>query len=417
MAVLLCSIRFKLSMRTTGDKKRNRERNGLLFGHRKASPHGWVDNNKIGPRLLDKDFWLMASMKTCKRLVALLLLAGCTHFAVEDCPSGSVLGVDTVRIRSSHYRMALADPGEAAARFLPMALLSAYAYRDDDDCASAGANPLSDDAAARLLAKIESLHLPAERWQRQYDVEPLAGCEDQFGLMFHVWRRFIDSQEEFALVFRGTSGAGDWLYGNLWWFTRFAFADNQYSRARAYSGEIIEKVQAAAAQEGRPPPKIYVAGHSLGGGLAQHILYSFPDDVIQAIVFDPSSVTAFADLELEQQVAGCSCLPELGVEARIIRVYESYEILANLRIFHKIIFRPHRHIQEVRFPLDHSWNPVSAHGMHELADGLFGLAGKRVGSSLPWYASSDQICTSRFEEAQYSSCSVAWQPGKLVCPQ
>jgi pimeloyl-ACP methyl ester carboxylesterase len=92
--------------------------------------------------------------------------------------------------------------------------------------------------------------------------------------------------------------------------------------------DIIEHYKAEAAQQGLKPARFITTGHSLGGGLAQHMLYSFPDHVEQAIVFDPSSVTAYADVDHTNQVQACACeipaLQQSGFliepEARILRV-------------------------------------------------------------------------------------------------
>jgi hypothetical protein len=40
------------------------------------------------------------------------------------------------------------------------------------------------------------------------------GCEDDKGLMFHVWQRRLGNQTHVVIAFRGTSGDGDWIYGN-----------------------------------------------------------------------------------------------------------------------------------------------------------------------------------------------------------
>lgn len=370
--------------------------------------------------------------------VLALLLAGCTHLNVDDCPPGAVLGHNepgSARLRTSHYRVVLADPAAAAARVLPYALMSAYAYRLGPGCNDAG-NPVrvDDREEQELLQRIARTTDEAGKWTRDpefatRDAQGRLGCEDSDGLMFHVWQRKLENRTHVVVAFRGTSGDGDWVYGNLWWFTRFFLKDNQLTRAARHAQQVIEAYDARAAAAGEDPPRFVSTGHSLGGGLAQHVLYSFPLRVEQAIAFDPSSVTGFADVPRDNQVAGCSCEPEplrrLGVrlspEARILRVYQTYEVLANLRIFHKMIFRPERHVQELRFPFEESINPIARHGMAPFAARLFELSGPQAGEPVGsrWIASKEgDACTVPLRTEQFESCQRPVDANALnVCPQ
>lgn len=366
------------------------------------------------------------------------LLAGCTHLNVDDCPSGTVLGQNepgSARLRTSHYRVVLADPAAAAARVLPYALMSAYAYRLGDGCDDPG-NPvrIDDRQEQELLNRLARTTDPVSKWTRDPELAPRnaqgkLGCEDSEGLMFHVWRRKQGNQTHVVMAFRGTSGDGDWVYGNLWWFTRFFLKDNQLTRAARHAEQIIKSYDAKAAAAGEEPPRFVTTGHSLGGGLAQHVLYAFPLRVEQAIAFDPSSVTGFAGVTKANQVDGCTCEPDalrqLGVrlvpEARILRVYQTYEVLANLRIFHKLIFPPERHVQELRFPFEESINPIARHGMSPFAARLFELSGPQaaipVGSR--WIASKEgDVCTVPLRSGQVESCQTPVNANALsVCPQ
>jgi Lipase (class 3) len=72
----------------------------------------------------------------------------------------------------------------------------------------------------------------------------------------------------------------------LSWFTRIIPIDNEYESARA----AFEKVATVATSKARNRPiRFIVTGHSLGGGLAQHVAYAFP--CVSAAVFDTSCVT------------------------------------------------------------------------------------------------------------------------------
>ena len=145
----------------------------------------------------------------------------------------------------------------------------------------------------------------------------------------------------------------------------------------------------------------------MGGGLAQHALYNYPSAIKQAVVFDPSSVTGYVESKHGKEVLGCACDGDLKTEAKIIRVYESDEILSNLRIWHKLFFPSHLQIQEVRFAFDHGQNSVAAHGIRELTVRMQDESRKPIDEAMarePWYASSAPGCTKKIEDAQRTEC-------------
>jgi len=349
-----------------------------------------------------------------KRFAFILLslltgIAGCTHLAVEDC-GGEVLGDNKPRIRSSHFRMFLADLPAATDRFVAYAAMSALAYAEDQDCGT----PLADEKISNAdRSELEGI-LDARGWKEIRNPLWIPPCEDDVGLYFRVWERENEGTKEVTIAFRGTWGFRDWEYGNMHWLTRFLPMDDQYSRARAATGKIFQHYDG----ERNRGLRFFTTGHSLGGGLAQHILYSSPKRIVQAIVFDPSSVTGFADQSVDDQIAGCSCDPSVAAgEARIYRVYDAYEILSNLRIFHKIFFPPERHVQEVRFPNQRS------HSMRGLAMYLDEHARDDQSCDEPWFQGIGEFspgvsCTTAFIEQQQESCSVpvardSWSK----CPQ
>lgn len=366
---------------------------------------------------------------------ALLMMCACTHLGVEDCPE-DVLGrndLGSARLRTSHYRVMLQDPPMAAARFLPYAIMSSYAYRLGAGCADPG-NARDDDAKvgdkrdSELLADLAHTTRSWEKWERaKLDSKIAPSCEDDQGLMYHVWERKVGNQIFVVIAFRGTSGDGDWIYGNLWPVSHFVYKDNQLTRASAAVNEIIAHYRAKTGPNG-PTVRFVTTGHSLGGGLAQHVLYAFPKDIEQAVVFDPSSITGFTSVPLELQKEGCSCNQSLGPEGRIIRVYQTYEILTNLRIVHKTVFPPERHVQEVRFPYPGSWNAVTRHSMQDFAGNLNGQSKPYWGgadTSL-WYKSEEKetgggkktTCSATLIEAQARSCAVPADDSLFGrCPQ
>lgn len=334
----------------------------------------------------------------------IFLIQGCTHLEIEDC-GGEVFGKNEPRIRSSHFRMLLADLPAASNRFAPYAAMSAFAYAENVNCGTT-----NHKMAGEERAKLES-ELLTRGWQEVKDVQWVPPCEDEMGLFFRVWKLEADTRQ-IVIAFRGTWGFKDWVYGNFHWFTRFLPMEDQYSRARASAQRVFNHFP----DDPHKASHFYTTGHSLGGGLAQHVLYSYPQKIDQALVFDPSSVTA--DQSPINQALGCECSSKtLNDEPRIFRVYDAYEVLSNLRIFHKTFLPPERHIQEVRFP------NAASHSMSSLAYYLLSNTNADANYSIPWYSgkghfTSDELCTSAFIRKQRSSCEVKvtndqWQK----CPQ
>ena len=337
----------------------------------------------------------------------MLVLPSCAALILEDCPKGGdpVLGKDKPRIRSSRIRMFLADPAAAAAHLVPYAAMSAYAYSEDQDCGHK--HKLTEEEKKELEMTLNEPDNKGARWERISELEKAGACEDDLGLFYHVWKKESADAIDITLAFRGTWGVKDWYYGNARWFTRFITKDDQYRRSEIYAKSVIDHFRTmTATHNSKKALRFYATGHSLGGGLAQHVLYKYPRDFLQAYAFDPSSVTGFTDQDGQTQIEGCACLPELGPEARIYRVYESYEILANLRIVHKLFFPPTRHVHEIRFPFSNSTNLIGQHSMVKLANSLAIEAKKKPQNEYasPWYSGVVTSCTSLFENAQQLHC-------------
>lgn len=88
------------------------------------------------------------------------------------------------------------------------------------------------------------------------------------------------------IAFRGTefTSVGDW-YSNLSWLTQLLPFKNQYDYAR---DAVVEIRSRANILRGKKKLSIITTGHSLGGGLAEHIAHAFP--CTSAVVFDSSFV-------------------------------------------------------------------------------------------------------------------------------
>lgn len=344
-------------------------------------------------------------------------LSSCGLVGVHSChePGGRVLGEDVPRIRSHDIRMKLANPGAAAERFVPYALMSTLAYGHDEDahCRDAG---MSDREAAGFEALLAESSTPQGAWQRVPEVEPESHCEDELGFYYRVWKRMTETGLDVVVAFRGTSNSSDWLYGNLHWITRWLAIRDQYTEAYERAHVIVRYFNDGV---GRPPAggkvRFFATGHSLGGGLAQGIHYALPDQFRQVFAFDPSSVTGFSDQPNEARIADCACDASLNDEVSIYRIYESSEILAFLRTPHKLFLGPPNYVQEVRFGFDHDWSPVRKHSMSLFAKHLLDKSHEnRVFDAGPWYAGVGDGCTQKFITKQVATCPLP--QSKLTCP-
>ncbi|MDT7043604.1 hypothetical protein [Candidatus Nitronereus thalassa] len=137
----------------------------------------------------------------------------------------------------------------------------------------------------------------------------------------------------------------------------------------------------------------------------------------QAYAFDPSSATAYTSRIDESPLNNCPCNGR-APEPRIFRIYESGEILAFQRIFHKMLFPPEPWIIEVRLAYsdrlspDDRPNSIQQHGMVPLAIELINDTpkGSSTEQTVPWYASAHSECTGPFEESLKKVCPTCSSP-------
>lgn len=158
------------------------------------------------------------------------------------------------------------------------------------------------------------------------------------GLAFAVFEKYENTKlTEVVVAFRGTDEMIDWMQ-NFIPFRRIQVAP---------ASEEFERILRLYENQG---PKITATGHSLGGGLALHMSFKYPN--IDAIVFNSSPVTK-AGLKIQEGSNRTS-------------VWESGEFLQIARNLISL-FRPRWYpIRRIEFRFVHGWT-VKQHGMESFA--------------------------------------------------
>ncbi len=269
------------------------------------------------------------------RLMALvavgLSLAGCAGVFLNQKP-------DEVIVRVNDKPEIYTDVAVASA-YAPYARLAALAYEDNPKLAGWTRIPL-----------------------KPYVCPDGHICAGEVGQQLWI-RRAGGACVQAAIVFRGTvaSSVDDWL-ANFHWLHRLTPFDDYYDQARGSIAGIVATAQKLGCKN------IIAVGHSLGGGLAQHISYA-NKNVTTVYAFDPSFVIGTGDLN------------ELGLknyrEGRMFDyVYEHGEILAVLRFIGRQ-FSPYSacnpRIRTVRFNTL-TGSLINQHRIGALADKLAAIA-------------------------------------------
>lgn len=166
-----------------------------------------------------------------------------------------------------------------------------------------------------------------------------------------------------VLVFRGTNYLefADWV-ANLRPLTNTPWVWDQYEQARTLTPVLVAKLDSAYGGGER----IFAAGHSLGGGLAQHAGFTC-SRIDKVFAFNSSPLTGYCDVAKKERIrhgsARCTHL-----------VYESYEVLAMLRFVPGYLdrFTDNANAVVVRYNFSDlkSLSPFRQHEMQRLVAGL-----------------------------------------------
>lgn len=240
-------------------------------------------------------------------------------------------------------------------------MLSAIVYRHED--------PSKDDKRLAVYEKA----LRDGGWQRR-GICNRNEKGDGHGLYFEVWENDSGKQRRIIFAFRGTTGGPDWG-ANLRWF-RLHKPRDHYVAAREECLPLIEKYYN---EPGRRKPIISTTGHSLGGGVAQEILYSAADKVDHCVVFDPSPVTELQELKKSvQDVYRHQLNRSEFSQYRIIRAYERGEILMFARNIISLFYKPDTQTQSIEFNAPGRLTAVGKHSITLLTDHIIDLANQDV---------------------------------------
>ncbi|GAA4055896.1 hypothetical protein GCM10022409_48970 [Hymenobacter glaciei] len=248
----------------------------------------------------------------------MLLLAGCQR------PEDVVVGIKGTQYHRTPAQMAqgqlTADLDDIDYQLVSdMAMLSAIVY---SGAKVTGHRP--DYRQDTVKYAVERRELARRGWRPLsvgYSSAPVEGKLTAGGLVYDVWVQTPAGAPPLAvLVFRGTNYLefADWV-ANTRPLTNNPWLWDQYEQTRALTPAVVAKIDSAYGGQVR----IFAAGHSLGGGLAQHAALVSPR-IEKVFAFNSSPLTGYFDLPKSERL-------HHNRRLRTYLVYESYEVLTLFR--------------------------------------------------------------------------------------
>lgn len=300
-------------------------------------------------------------------LVLLISLSGCR--TLNDFLTPPHSEVEQILSREKNKAIvqrppAIEDGVTYANRFAPMALFAQTAYRKDLPDSQRqwhGCDYLKKEGDYADVVIRQMPSLGNGKWERS--IEP-GSCVEDGGMFFetYIHKNKAGDTDQAVIAFRGTEtdsiyeATHDWganLSGAL------PILGPEYGLARDYAIPLITKLHEKIGSNGKPIP-IYLTGHSLGGGLAQHVAYVAGKLVTETYVFDTSPVTHWFQLRDYEQVR----------DPVIYRVYQQREVLEKIRNL-STRFNITRYNRS-----DYAFDFVQSHGIeaHSISNLTCGLA-------------------------------------------
>jgi hypothetical protein len=317
-------------------------------------------------------------IKGCVAAAFMLTLAGCGSMFQES---------DLALIREPGHRT-YNDPPEEVAR--SARYLWEYAILSDNVYLASSLARMAQAAEAKECSLERTDRLELQGWERWRDVPSpeLQAEAEEVDLQLEIWEK-QSSPRLVAVIFRGTEAQRirDWI-SNFRWFLRFipGYRDQYVLVSEKVGAAVLNKIKAQLAKGDTTYRDVQIvsAGHSLGGGLAQHLAYSLPDikaadgttlpRVSAVFGFDPSPVTGWYSVPVQ--------LRELNARGlRIERVFEHGEILSYVRLILRYVNPPAEKdpaVREIRYNFVRSLNPFSSHSMRLIACELIKSNGQSV---------------------------------------
>ncbi|HEX8327923.1 MAG TPA: DUF6792 domain-containing protein [Hymenobacter sp.] len=296
----------------------------------------------------------------------LVLLTACQK------PDDVVVGF---RGRELHRTLVQVAQGELAPRMrdddyivVPdMAMLSAVVY---SGVKAPGNRPDYRQDTAKYA--VERRELARRGWRPfvfRYPLVPAPGQRMAGGLVYDAWVQALPGARPLAvLVFRGTNYQefADWVANTRPLTNRPGLWD-QYEQARTLTPVLVAKLDSAYG----PRLRIFAAGHSLGGGLAQHAGYTSPR-IEKVFAFNSSPLTGYFDVAKKDRL-------HHGSLRRTYLVYESYEALTLFRYVPVYLNRFAKDVDiiVVRYNFTTGLDSPSPFRQHEMQRLVAGLRGRQ----------------------------------------
>ena len=272
------------------------------------------------------------------RLLATLLtvllattLAGCGMFVTLSANDASHDARNDTEALSPQSDRFLVD---MARRFGLMALFAEAVYRRDLPEETRDGNGCAYLAAPARGLDVTRYGMPRdtqgaggwERWVPAAAQPGVAPClDDASGLYYetYVYRNTAGRLAQAVIAFRGTENRPGQTFKD--WGSNLAaflgFEPAQYAVARAHMLPLFAALESVLEDRG-DGARIYITGHSLGGGLAQQAGY-LSRSVKEVFTFNTSPVSNWSQLRLHGQVRNAYPI--------IHRLYHGGEILEKIR--------------------------------------------------------------------------------------